>query len=152
MTKKINQLNVEGFDVYTPDFTFDLEPPDFDLTAPGLDLDCLDELLNVNLDCITENFGPESFRRPKNARDGVLQTGGNFLTSSRARNKGSYQLRCGALTRKGTACRCKPLPGKRRCKFHGGASTGPKTSKGRKRIAEAQRQRWAAWRKTKKLN
>lgn len=53
---------------------------------------------------------------------------------------------CGAQTRKGTQCRAKALPGKARCKFHGGASTGPKTQKGRDRIAEAQRRRWAAWR------
>lgn len=50
---------------------------------------------------------------------------------------------CGAKTRKGTPCRCKSEPGKRRCKFHGGMSTGPKTAEGRQRIAEAQRRRWA---------
>jgi transcriptional regulator with XRE-family HTH domain len=50
---------------------------------------------------------------------------------------------CGAKTRKGTPCRCKSEPGKRRCKFHGGKSTGPKTQAGRDRIAEAQRRRWA---------
>jgi len=37
-------------------------------------------------------------------------------------------------------------PGKRRCRFHGGLSTGPKTSEGRARIAEAQRRRWNAFR------
>ncbi|WP_354540881.1 HGGxSTG domain-containing protein [Roseovarius sp. MBR-6] len=57
--------------------------------------------------------------------------------------------RCGAETRKGTPCRAKPLPGKRRCKFHGGMSTGPRTPEGRERIAEAQRQRWQAWRVTR---
>lgn len=50
---------------------------------------------------------------------------------------------CGAKTRKGTPCRCKSEAGKRRCKFHGGLSTGPKTQEGRDRIAEAQRRRWA---------
>lgn len=49
---------------------------------------------------------------------------------------------CGARNRKGTPCRLKSEPGKRRCKFHGGKSTGPKTEEGRRRIAEAQRQRW----------
>jgi hypothetical protein len=38
---------------------------------------------------------------------------------------------CGARTQAGTPCRSRPLPGKRRCKWHGGASTGPKTSEGR---------------------
>lgn len=33
--------------------------------------------------------------------------------------------RCGAKTRAGTPCQQWPLEGKRRCKFHGGASTGP---------------------------
>ncbi|PTV94685.1 helix-turn-helix protein [Rhodobacter aestuarii] len=53
---------------------------------------------------------------------------------------------CEAKTRKGTPCRCKSEPGKRRCKFHGGKSTGAKTPEGRERIGMAQRQRWAKWR------
>ncbi|WP_377193615.1 HGGxSTG domain-containing protein [Ruegeria meonggei] len=36
---------------------------------------------------------------------------------------------------------------KRRCKFHGGRSTGPKTDAGRKAISKAQKRRWAAYRK-----
>ena len=147
MTKKINQLDVEGFEAYTPNCQFDLESPDFVSAAAKFDLDCLDALLSVKLDCITQ-----SFWSPKNARDGVLQTEGNFLTSLCARKEGFSRQRCGALTRKGTTCLCKPLPSKRRCKFHGGASTGPRTSEGRKRIAEAQRQRCAVWRKAKMLN
>ncbi|WP_443021726.1 HGGxSTG domain-containing protein [Shinella sp. 838] len=51
--------------------------------------------------------------------------------------------RCGARNRKGQACAMKPEPGKHRCKFHGGKSTGPKTVEGRQSIAEAQRRRWA---------
>src|SRR5262249_12073701 len=38
------------------------------------------------------------------------------------------------------------VPGKRRCRFHGGLSTGPRTVEGRARIAEAQRRRWKALR------
>lgn len=60
---------------------------------------------------------------------------------------GSYfidQQRCGARTRKGTPCKCMPIPGRRRCKFHGGLSTGPKTAAGKARISEAQKRRWAA--------
>ncbi|WP_428849225.1 HGGxSTG domain-containing protein [Thetidibacter halocola] len=57
---------------------------------------------------------------------------------------------CGARTRKGTPCRAKSEPGKRRCRFHGGCSTGPRTPEGRERIAEAQRRRWAAWRAAQK--
>lgn len=50
---------------------------------------------------------------------------------------------CGAKTRKGTPCRMKSEPGKRRCKFHGGKSTGARTPEGIERIREAQRRRWA---------
>lgn len=62
------------------------------------------------------------------------------------------QLRvpCGAMTRKGQPCRLMSEPGRRRCKFHGGCSTGPKTVEGRAKISEAQRRRWAAWRATRK--
>ena len=45
--------------------------------------------------------------------------------------------RCGAKTRSGTPCVKYPLAGKRRCRNHGGASTGPKTYAGRARIAAA---------------
>ena len=60
------------------------------------------------------------------------------------------RVTCGAMTRKGTPCRMKSEPGKRRCKYHGGRSTGPKTAEGRARIAEAQRRRWATWRAEQK--
>jgi hypothetical protein len=50
--------------------------------------------------------------------------------------------RCGAMTRRGTACAAKPLAGKNRCKFHGGMSTGPRSEEGKARIADAQRRRW----------
>lgn len=59
-----------------------------------------------------------------------------------------YRQPCHAKTRKGHPCRNKSEPGRRRCKFHGGMSTGPKTPEGRERIAEAQRARWAAYRKS----
>lgn len=48
---------------------------------------------------------------------------------------------CGAKTRSGEPCKAKAMPGKRRCKNHGGMSTGPKTPEGRARIAAAARQR-----------
>ncbi len=41
------------------------------------------------------------------------------------------------------------VSGKRRCRFHGGMSTGPRTKAGRARIAEAQRRRWRAFRSRK---
>ena len=52
---------------------------------------------------------------------------------------------CGARTRIGAPCRRAGLDNGR-CANHGGMSSGPKTSAGRARIAEAQRKRWAEWR------
>jgi hypothetical protein len=54
--------------------------------------------------------------------------------------------RCGAKTRAGGSCLVRVEPGKARCRFHGGLSTGPKTEAGRRRIADAQRRRWQAYR------
>ncbi|MEX0301389.1 MAG: HGGxSTG domain-containing protein [Leisingera sp.] len=51
--------------------------------------------------------------------------------------------RCGAKNRKGSSCKLPVEPGKRRCRFHGGASTGPKTAVGAAWIAETQHKRWA---------
>lgn len=53
---------------------------------------------------------------------------------------------CGAKTRKGQPCRNMSEAGRRRCKFHGGRSTGPRTIEGRARISSAQAKRWAAHR------
>ena len=53
---------------------------------------------------------------------------------------------CGAKTRAGGCCQVRAEPGKARCRFHGGKSTGPKTQAGRARIAEAQRLRWRGYR------
>ena len=41
---------------------------------------------------------------------------------------------CGAKTRSGKSCEKFPLAGKRRCRLHGGLSTGPKTEAGRAAI------------------
>jgi hypothetical protein len=51
---------------------------------------------------------------------------------------------CGAHARStGKPCRAKALANGR-CKNHGGMSTGPKTTEGRKAISEATRQRMAS--------
>jgi hypothetical protein len=42
---------------------------------------------------------------------------------------------CGAKNRRGTPCQRAPATGKKRCKLHGGASTGPKTARGKARAA-----------------
>jgi hypothetical protein len=58
---------------------------------------------------------------------------------------------CGAATRAGGTCQVRAEPGKARCRFHGGLSTGPKTASGRARIAEAQRERWRQYRERREL-
>ncbi|MEM8617790.1 MAG: HGGxSTG domain-containing protein [Pseudomonadota bacterium] len=68
------------------------------------------------------------------------------LAEKEAEQAKRRRIICGAKTRKGHPCRMKSEPGKRRCKFHGGLSTGPRTKEGKQRIAEAQRKRWAAHR------
>ena len=56
---------------------------------------------------------------------------------------------CGAITRNQFSCQQRVVPGKARCRFHGGHSTGPKTEEGRKRISEAQKLRWKRFRASK---
>lgn len=52
--------------------------------------------------------------------------------NKRVRNTPRPNERCGATTRRGTACQRKALPNGR-CKLHGGKSTGPKTAEGKAR-------------------
>nr|WP_317853180.1 HGGxSTG domain-containing protein [Ruegeria sp. WL0004] len=55
------------------------------------------------------------------------------------------RVTCGAKTRQGQPCRSKSEPGRDRCRFHGGLSTGPKTEAGRAKISATQKARWAAY-------
>src|SRR6476469_7372667 len=68
------------------------------------------------------------------------------LTGRTGTKRRKGQLLCGAKTRAGGCCQVRAEPGKARCRFHGGKSTGPKTRAGRARIAEAQRLRWKYYR------
>ena len=56
--------------------------------------------------------------------------------------------RCNARTRRGTACQKPPMKGKKRCRLHGGRSSGPKTAEGKARIAAAH---WKHGRRSKKF-
>jgi len=47
---------------------------------------------------------------------------------------------CGAKTQAGHPCRGKSEPGKRRCRWHGGCSTGPRTMEGKARALANLRQ------------
>lgn len=51
------------------------------------------------------------------------------------------RVQCGAKRhRDGQPCQAKSEPGKRRCRFHGGRSTGPKTPEGKARALANLRQ------------
>jgi hypothetical protein len=52
---------------------------------------------------------------------------------------------CGARTRSrnGAPCQCKVVPGRTRCRLHGGLSTGPRTPEGKARCAEGVRRHYA---------
>jgi hypothetical protein len=57
--------------------------------------------------------------------------------------------KCGAKTRTGLPCQCRVEPGRARCRFHGGKSTGAKTPEGKRRSLAALQEghrRWAAQR------
>ena len=57
-------------------------------------------------------------------------------------------IRCGAKTRSGVPRAKFPIEGKRRCRLHGGLSTGPKTPAGRAAIltANTKHGRYKNWR------
>jgi hypothetical protein len=66
-----------------------------------------------------------------------------LLARSRWRaTHGRHRPRCGAHARStGKPCGAPVVPGRTRCKLHGGMSTGPRTPEGRRRIAQASRRR-----------
>ena len=57
---------------------------------------------------------------------------------------------CGAKCRSGEPCKARQMPGRKRCRNHGGLSTGPKTREGMQRIKEANSERWKAYREAKR--
>ena len=60
---------------------------------------------------------------------------------------GKKHQRCGALTRhRHGFCILRPVPGKRRCRFHGGRSTGPRTPEGKASSAAARTAGLERWR------
>src|SRR6266849_2083547 len=64
------------------------------------------------------------------------ETRRGWLKNSNAPGDFSKAARCGAKTRRGTACQC-PAMSNGRCRLHGGLSTGPKTAEGVERIRRA---------------
>jgi len=77
-----------------------------------------------------------SARRPEltdaNAR--ANDSGGALARMQAPENRTKQaRVQCGAKTKAGHPCGAKSIPGKRRCKWHGGCSTGPRTDEGRMR-------------------
>jgi hypothetical protein len=63
------------------------------------------------------------------------------ITSGLAPPKAVLRVPCGARRRRdGLPCEALSVPGKRRCRWHGGASTGPRTDEGRARSIRNLRQ------------
>lgn len=68
----------------------------------------------------------------------ATETGRNWRTfpePSPVLPKELIGMRCGAKNRQGMPCKVSTLFSNGRCKFHGGASTGPKTSRGKRQSA-----------------
>ncbi len=62
---------------------------------------------------------------------------GNRLRHGVAGGDPGAAPRCGARTRASAPCRGPAVCGKRRCRMHGGKSTGPRTAEGLERLRAA---------------
>lgn len=92
-------------------------------------------ILSGVIDCIVLEWA-EDMGRLINNQSKSKQTPELIDTNTRARVTSGPKTRrlraaCGARTKAGTPCRTRPLPGRCRCKWHGGASTGPRTPEGK---------------------
>ncbi|MFA5901399.1 MAG: HGGxSTG domain-containing protein [Hyphomicrobium sp.] len=65
------------------------------------------------------------------ARNRALAESKTYQAECLAELKATQRITCGAKTKSGHPCRGKSLPGKRRCKWHGGCSTGPSSADGK---------------------
>jgi hypothetical protein len=85
-------------------------------------------------------------------RQGTDRLEQRFMRNSRRSRKArraSWRRRCNACCKQSPLryCRNWAVPGKSRCRFHGGMSTGPKTPEGKARVVAAMvegRRRWVA--------
>jgi hypothetical protein len=73
-------------------------------------------------------------------REGICKTW------QEAKMQADAATRCNAKTRKGAPCQARGLGKGGRCRFHGGASTGPKTPAGKARSIAAAREGYRRWR------
>lgn len=84
-----------------------------------------------------EPKAPTSGRRPEFSDTSARANDSGFCHPPKGQAKATgsmVRVTCGARRRRdGLPCQALSVPGKRRCKWHGGASTGPKTQAGRAR-------------------
>ena len=91
-------------------------------------------------------WGESLLRAERQAMEAHIEAQLVAIREREAERAKRLRVICRAKTRKGGQCRNKSEPGRARCKFHGGKSTGARTPEGIARIAEAQRRRWARYR------
>lgn len=104
----------------------------------------LPERLREPLECKNHPKSSRSSAHPPQTNLG--ETGSPLCRGACASADGSGMLRmCGARTRRGGRCRRSALPGKLRCRRHGGLSTGPRSLYGKANTIaalQAGRGRW----------
>ena len=71
------------------------------------------------------------------------------LINNNPRGNPQTAPRCGARTRRGTACQAPAMLGRARCRMHGGPSTGPRTPEGLERCRKARWKHGARSRETR---
>lgn len=85
--------------------------------------------------------GDTGARADASVRQHVLPAWSGEYLERIARREASARVICGARRhRDGQPCQAKSEPGKRRCRFHGGRSTGPRTPEGKARALANLRQ------------
>ena len=80
------------------------------------------------------------YRFPEDDPSFVVRTRRASSKAERSRKPPPGLAECGARTRKGTPCKCQPERGRRRCRQHGGMSTGPRSVDGKARARANLRQ------------
>jgi len=77
----------------------------------------------------------EGFSPPPRTGARINPVKGIFTVQKEEKMESDNKNTCGAKTRSGTLCQRKDLLKGRRCRLHGGLSTGPKTLEGKRRSA-----------------
>src|SRR5579864_2815028 len=85
---------------------------------------------------VPERFPKKMMKRPSDDPMRLPRRG--WLKHGNTPGDPNSAPRCGAKTRRSTACQA-PAMANGRCRMHGGASTGPRTAEG---LARSRRARW----------